>query len=483
MALGQGSEIGESAVEPNNYYQGRMSEHVRRSRKWLSKQMLVIFTGLIGLTGHSCSNGPYDGKIVAVQLASGNEGSVEGASLVLVDPDAPNKPVEILSKGFSGACTPSLSHDGRYLYFQGKKQQTDPWQIWMMDLHRKSFSQVTDLPENCTHPTALPDETVIFSRESSVKGIRVDDLWRCGMDGCCLTRITFTPASNNYSSILSEGRVLYLSSQQYPEPNDPVLMVMLPDGTKSELYSPGCSGLSPVTGGAESNDGYIYFVSAGGRLSRVLHRRPLHTFEDLSGEIAGTFSTVTPLEDGTCLVAYRPSSASPMGIYSFDPAGNTAPALIYQGVGDLTDPVKIAAMATRPRILPSAVNPENPTALLMSQDINHSILPVHPGIAGDTMAHSIRVISLEGEQAEVEVREDGSFYLKMAADLPFRIETLNSLGETVRGPSDWIYLRPNERRACIGCHADPELAPENIQPAAVKTDPVVLFAKLKENSN
>ena len=84
----------------------------------------------------------------------------------------------------------------------------------------------------------------------------------------------------------------------------------------------------------------------------------------------------------------------------------------------------------------------------------------------------------------VDVKEDGSFYLKLDADSPLRIEALNSQGETVRGPSDWIYLRANERRACVGCHADPELAPKNFQPLAIKEDPVVvLHAKMKEISN
>jgi hypothetical protein len=131
-------------------------------------------------------------------------------------------------------------------------------------------------------------------------------------------------------------------------------------------------------------------------------------------------------------------------------------------------------MKGRPRILPSAVNPDNHTGLLMSQDINHSMLPVHKGITGDTLASRIRISTLDGELAQVEVEEDGSFYLKLDADTPYRIETLNSQGETLRGPSDWIYLRPGERRACTGCHADPELAPENVQPIAVKEDPVVL---------
>lgn len=444
--------------------------------KWIAPAALLL------LLGSGCSNRSMTGKIIAVEIPGRNIENLEGARIIEVDPEASRNKAVVLSKGFSSAASPSLSHDGRFLFFQGKKQDSDPWQIWMMDLQKNKFHQVTDLPEPCTHPVPIPDETVVFSRQRTVKEVVVNDLWRCGNDGCCLTQITHNPSMNVEAAILNEGRILYLSSQQYPDPRSPVLMVMRPDGTKSELYSPGCCGWSPVTGGAESADGYIYFISSGGRLSRVLHRRPLHTFENLSDGIEGTFSAVTPLPEGGCLVSYRPAPGEPTGLYTFN-EGNGRPELVFQGDRDITDPVWIMAMDERPRILPSAVNPENPTGLLMSQDINHSMLPVHPGIAGDTMATSIRVSYLEGKQAVTEVEMDGSFYLKMDTDSPFRIETLNKAGETVRGPSDWIYLRPNERRACTGCHADPELAPENIQPLAVKKDPVEIYARMKESSN
>jgi hypothetical protein len=69
------------------------------------------------------------------------------------------------------------------------------------------------------------------------------------------------------------------------------------------------------------------------------------------------------------------------------------------------------------------------------------------------------------------------------ADTPYRFETMNSQGEVLRGPSDWIYLRPNERRACTGCHVNPELAPRNYQPHAVKEDPVMLVGQLEEVSH
>ena len=448
--------------------------------------LAVVVVGLLILfMGNACSSNSYEGKFVAVQLPEGISGSMEGAGLIVVDPDAPQKEAEILTKGFASACSPSISYDGRYLYFQGKKQDSDPWQIWMADLHKKSIKQVIDLPENCTHPVPLPDETVVFSRESSVKGIPVNDLWRCGMDGCCLIRLTFDPSNNLYASVLSEGRILFLSSQQVPEPDDPRLMVMRPDGTKSEIYSPGCCGWNPVAGGSESEDGYIYFISSGGRLSRVLHRRPLHTFENLSQGMSGLFNSVASLPGGGCVVSYKPSEGEYFALYTYDPSAmdNSPPVLLYRGKGDVTDPLQVAPLEVRPRKLPSAVNPANQTGLLMSKNINHSMLPVRSGIRGDTVANSIRLSYLEGEQAIVEAKADGSVYLKLDVEKPFRIETLNSIGETVRGPSDWIYLRPNERRACVGCHVDPELAPENVQPLAVRADPVEVFTKKEEPSN
>jgi len=37
---------------------------------------------------------------------------------------------------------------------------------------------------------------------------------------------------------------------------------------------------------------------------------------------------------------------------------------------------------------------------------------------------------------------------------------------------DWIYLRPNERRGCVGCHESQEIVPDNKVSFAVKHAPV-----------
>ncbi len=460
-----------------------MRKQMNRSSRWFRLFRVAVYIGITSVACLSCSNNSYEGMVVAVELTDIKLDSYEGAKLIAIDISNPDKPVKALSEDFESAASPAISHDGRYLYFQGKQSGDISWQIWVADLKKGRISKVTNLAEDCLQPAPLPDGTVIFSRETSIKGKLVSDLHRCQMNGSELTRITFNPALNIHASVLQEGRVLYSSSEQYPDSKIPSLIVMRPDGTKSEIYYQGSQDSFPFSGGEESADGYIYFIEGHGQLCRVLHKRPLHTRENLSDALPGVFSAVYPMEESLNLVSYRPNQNDPYALYTFDASTRETPALIYKGSGTVTDPIFVSVKDPRPMKLPSAVNPSNPTGLLMSQDINHSILPVNEGLSGDTLADRIRVSTLEGELAVVEVKEDGSFYLKLDADIPLRIETLNSQGETVRGPSDWIYLRANERRACVGCHADPELSPKNIQPLAIKEDPVVLIAKMKETSN
>jgi hypothetical protein len=452
---------------------------MKQNGKWLRFPGLAVCAGIVSAICLSCSSNSFEGKIIAVEQDRNDPAS---ARLVLFDPEKPEKEGSLVIKDLESTSAPSLSHDARHLFFQGKDKQEDPWQIWMLDLKKNKVSQITDLPENCTDPVSLPDGSLVFSRESQVKGVKVNDLWKVQRDGCCLTRLTYNPARNLYPTLLWEGRILYVSTEVYPEMRESKLMVMRPDGTKSELYSAGGPQLLPAGGGSESSDGFIYFISGQDQLARVQHRRPLHTFEHLSQGVPGSFASVHPLDVGGCLVSYRPSSSETFGLYRFEPDTYQAPVLLIRRETNLTDPVFISAVDPRPRILPSAVDPGNSTGLLMSQDIKHSMLTAHAGISGDSLAGRIRISTFEGELAVVEAKADGSFYIKVDAEIPLRFEALNNQGEVVRGPSDWIYLRPNERRACTGCHANPELAPRNIQPMAVKEDPIDLSAKKKETS-
>lgn len=436
----------------------------------------AFLAGLTLLLLGSCNSRYLDGMIVAVEL-SGSGITCEGARLIAIDPDRPGKPAKVISEGFTSACAPDISPAGRYLLFQGKRQESDPWQIWAMDLEKKKTTQVTDMEADCTDPAFLPDGQVVFSMESNMMGRKVSHLYVCHRDGCCLEKLTYHPAADRASTVLKEGRILYLSSRQVPEPAKTVFFVMRPNGTKSEVYHYGVPGKVPLTGGAESDDGFVYFIEGDpegegwGKPVRLVHKRPLHSREELGS--GGQFLSVLPDGPGSCLVSYREQKGDTFTLHRYDPGSGKIGEPVYRGEGHVFDPVLVVP-EKRPRILPNDVSHGESTALLMSQDINHSMLAVHPGLSGDSLADRIRISGMEGELGRVQVEEDGSFYLKIDADMPFRIETLNSRGEVVRGPSDWIWLRPGTRRGCVGCHADPEMAPENRVPVAVTGPPAIV---------
>ena len=134
----------------------------------------------------------------------------------------------------------------------------------------------------------------------------------------------------------------------------------------------------------------------------------------------------------------------------------------------------------RPKKLPSEVDMQVKTGLLLCQDIN--VTEVQPGFTnpGGSEIDMIEVTGIDSTYGKVAVEEDGSFYLKVIADKPFQIRALDKEGRVVYGPCTWLWLRPNERRGCVGCHEDPEIVPLNRVPLAVKKQPVIIPVHITE---
>ena len=75
---------------------------------------------------------------------------------------------------------------------------------------------------------------------------------------------------------------------------------------------------------------------------------------------------------------------------------------------------------------------------------------------------------------EVPLAEDGSFFLKVPADRPLRLQIVDENGVAVAQERGWQWVRPNQARGCVGCHADPQWAPRNQRLLATTRPPVDL---------
>ena len=124
--------------------------------------------------------------------------------------------------------------------------------------------------------------------------------------------------------------------------------------------------------------------------------------------------------------------------------------------------------------MPSEVDFKIDTGLLLCQDVNFTGAYSHESDSPTSKAVQIELLGIQNSMGKVDVEKDGSFYLKIEADTPFRIQSLDDKGHIVSGPGSWLTLRPNERRGCVGCHVDNTQVPDNKQPLSVLKPPVLI---------
>jgi len=384
---------------------------------------------------------------------------------------------KILTGDFYSARSPHISHDENYLLFAAQQKQNDPWQIWEMDLNNLKSRQITSSNENCTDPAYLPLGRLLFSKYSANDTLKAGhSLYICNIDGSNVKRITFNPDTYLASNALNDGRILTIGRQVFPAQGAPMYMVLRPDGTKSDLFYKGAEGSNLYSPGLETNTGKIVFIESDksnpeeGNLISINYNRPLHSRVNLSKEIKGDFRSVFPQRNGRFLVSYRKSESERYSIYEFNPEKKELGKAIYSNKDYDVIEMVVTGKHERPKKLPSEIDTGVKTGLLLCQDIRISDKQTPASLSTSSR---IKIVGIDSTLGYVDVAEDGSFYLKVMADRPFQIQTVDKDGN-VYGTCGWIWLRPNERRGCIGCHEDPEIVPGNKVPLAVKKSPVII---------
>jgi hypothetical protein len=407
--------------------------------------------------------------------------------LISINPDKPGKSPVILSHEFYSACSPEVSYDGLSIIFSGQKNENDPWQIWEMNLKNNMYRQVTSAIENSIDPAYMPGDRIVFSRFLKNDSLKAEHtLFTCNLDGTNLKRITFNPHTYFASSLLNDGRVISMSRQVFPSESNPAIMVLRPDGTKSELFYQIPEGKEVMSRAYETENGRIIFIETEknaknrGSVVSVSYNRPLHSKVNHSSTVSGDFKSVNLFQEGRYLVSYRSDDSERYGLYEYDPEKTGPGNQIYRN--DNSDVLEAVFVKphNRPKKLPSEVDQAVKTGLLLCQNINITGMTSPESENLIKAAVRIEVMGIDSSLGVIDVEQDGSFYLKVAADIPFKIKTLDKEGKVINGPGSWIWLRPNERRGCTGCHEDQEMVPANRLALAVKKNPVSVPVHIKD---
>ncbi len=387
--------------------------------------------------------------------------SAAGAALRWSEPSGLERPVAV---DFVAACDPAFDFEGRILYFSGRRTGTEGFRIWAIDLATNEVSPLTPEGLEARLPFALPDGSIAF--------ISHGDLYRQDAESSRVEQLTFTQGHLQSAALLPDGRILYLD---HATPSGR-LFTMLPDGTWSTLW-PGLGDVS-VRDFTILDRGRLLVLGAAEDLWLVSIDDPFATREtvsvDLGGAIQGLYRGD---ESGAFLVAEMGGKSEGLSTrvaaLRFEPEPRLSDLALFDDKTVIA--VEAASPALRSDPLPSIVKPEIETGYLFVIDVARTDDPELVGLNREEIAE-LRIYRLEEGGSKtalfaVEPASDGSVYVEAPADTPLTLEMVDRQGAVLASTRTPIWIRPNERRGCIGCHVSPAYAPPNIRPEALVQEP------------
>lgn len=364
----------------------------------------------------------------------------------------------VLSEGFAAAADPDVSFDGKRILFAGRRSAGDPWQVFEMNSDGSGARQISHEKSGCRQPVY---QSRIFSLDipdpwPQVAFVCGGALYSSKLDGSEVQRLTYAGPGDSAPAMLPEGRMIYSSGGR--------LFGINLDGTDYALFTGGLNARSAAAVGRK-----VVFVEAAGQLSMVTQERPLHSHSALTAAVDGVFAAPAAFGEAAVLVAKKGPAG--WGLWRLDLATRQRTLLF-----DTSEFDEIQAKVVGPHAEPdgrgTVVDTTAPSGHLYCLSVYTTDRPVSAG-----SIKKVRVLT--GSEAapvrlgELAVEADGSFHLEIPANTRVKLQTLDAAGRVTRS-SSWVWVRNKENRGCIGCHEDPELAPENVEAQAVIRKPVRL---------
>jgi hypothetical protein len=411
-----------------------------------------------------------------------------------------------LTEGFDSACDPDVSFDGTRMVFAGKRQATDPWNIYEMNLDGSAVRQVTHDAGDARNPiyqgrmyVITSDRpwdqfTFVSSRAGEINEYGrqpATSLYSCLSDGSSVRRLTFNPSSDFDPVVLPDGRLLFSSWQratlEHGLQGRVSLFAMLTDGLDYALFV-GPEGRRIKHMPCVTDERTVVFVEAdrvgwdgAGSLASVSLRRNLHSYRPITKPADGLFATPAPLHGNEILVSRRrQDGGGTHGVERLDlVTGRRQPVFDDPDYHDIQ--AKAVVVRPRPDGRSSPVSDDRPNGVLYGLNVYDSDLtgrgwiepgqalrlrvlegiprtmPAHPSTEPATDTAPLLPRRLLGE---IAVEQDGSFNVEVPANVPIELQLVDEYGLALRSCS-WIWVRNRETRGCIGCHEDGERTPEN----------------------
>jgi len=354
---------------------------------------------------------------------------------------------------FAASVDPAVSFDGARVLFSGKRKNEDPWQIWEIALDRGEPRRVTSTPDDCVRPFYLPDDRIVYARKTAGRFV----IETTDLAGGKPLALTYGPANFLPTDVLRDGRILFEAAYPIGAGATPEIYTVYSDGSGVESYR--CDHGSARHQGKQVSSGDIVFASRSGLAKFTSARAKEIRMAAPAGEYAGD---VAETSSGNWLVSWRSNARTKFQLMTWTPGSGTLHPLVEPQNANVIQPTLIAER-TPPNRHPSGLH-DWPNANLLCLNAYTSKYAFPAG-----SIHAVRIYTRYGSGnakllGSAPVERDGSFFVQVPTEQPLQIELLDDAGKTLKRESGFFWMRRGEQRACVGCHAGPETAPENAVP-------------------
>lgn len=458
-----------------------------------------------------------------------------GGNLFSLIPASPDGKLTNLTKLEDGDVSdPEISYDGLRVLFAMRRNGGDSFNIYEMDVDGSNLRQLTNHPERDDFdPTYLPNGKILFT--SNRPGI-VDEYNRrdtevmhvMNADGSGVEQVSFNASDDFDPIVTADGRIVYTRWEHHGPINRFPLFFTNPDGHGTfTFFSPHKhrSFFHP----REMPDGDIIAVK-----SRMVNgdRGPLVIIRDnstagepladgdmqvITPEIEesgppyerGVFKYPVPLPDGRILASFSPRFGEfrdendnviediepDYGLYTLNANGSNR-ALLYNDPNTHEFDAVVIASRPVPPVIPSTLDKSQDTGVFTVENVyfrqqNDGQVRPDPSIQEVKEVMVIEALPTPkgdrmdiGESTNFErkrilgvapVQPDGSFSIRVPANIPLSFNTVDSLGRALVVKRNWVTVRPGEQfEKCTGCHGPRGQSSGNPNPIAATLPPTDL---------
>lgn len=365
--------------------------------------------------------------------------------------------------GFAASADPIVSFDGTSVLFAGKQKPSDHWQIWEVAVAKTASEprRVTSCVDDCVRPFYLPDDRIVYAKKTDGRFV----IEAASLTGDKIVQLTYGPGNFLPTDVLRDGRILFASSYPLGTNRAPEIYTVYSDGSGEESYR--CDHGKARYSGRQIASGDIVFPSSSGSgsgsefsLARFTSARAeqLHVAApvgDYAGDIAETSS-------GEWLLAWRPDAKSFFQLKRWKPGSTSLLSVVTEPNANVIQPTLIVPR-TVPKRHPSGLH-DWPNANLLCLNTYTSKYKFAAGSVRSVRMYTRDSVGTTKLLGSAPVERDGSFFVQVPTEQPLQIELLDNSGKTIKRQAGWFWMRRGEQRACVGCHAGPETAPENAVP-------------------